>query len=430
MHAKLRTLVPYGILVVTWLGVIWYAYPGFLAFDSVWQLSEARSHVYSDWHPPAMAALWHYVDAVLPGPLGMLGIQVTCFIAGAYLVLCRMVRPLSAAIGTLALTWFPPVGATLAVVWKDAQMLGYLMLGAALILGERRSHRIVGLVVLLLAALVRHNAFLYVGALVIPLFVWSAELTRLRRYALATGITIAIIVTSSLVNRALTDKPMHPWHGSLAMFDIVGTMRFSDASEEELRAALVGVPMPNLDNLRENATRAYNPRKGVFTILHEDFIRQPKTEAERDAISHAWWTLVTSYPAAYLRHRRSAYSAVLGLRHKVPQAFWVGIDRTFRTDVSDDPGPARDQVREWVVEIGRSWLVRPIVYLVVVLLLFPLAVIRRDRLMIALGVSAIVSELSLFVIAPTADFRYSIWLVIVAFYLLVFAATRLRPRRA
>jgi hypothetical protein len=66
----------------------------------------------------------------------------------------------------------------------------------------------------------------------------------------------------------------------------------------------------------------------------------------------------------------------------------------------------------------------------VVLLLFPLALIRRDRLMIALGVSAIVSELSLFVIAPTADFRYSIWLVIVAFYLLVFAAISLRARRA
>lgn len=428
MRGGLRRVWPWLILVMGWVGVVWYAYPGFMAFDSNWQLLQARSGSLSDWHPPAMAELWRLTDAIVAGPFGMLVLQVTAFIAGTFLLLRRRLTPLVAASATVAITWFPPVGATLAVVWKDAQMMGYLVLGTALLLHEARRARIAGLVAMLLAALVRHNAFVHVGMLVVPLFVWSGELQGLRRYALSVGVWVAITLTAVFVNRALTDEQHHPWHSSLAMSDIAGTIRYSDATEPELREILSGVPLGSVDNIRDDATRAFSPVSGWFAVLNRGFMRQPSTEAERAAISHAWWTLVTSYPLAYLQQRKSAFGALLGLRKVVKQSFLVGMDPSLGVVIDDEPGPARSRVREWVLSLGTTWLVRPIVYLVLVLLCSAIAVWCRDRLVLALGVSAIISELSLFVMSPTPDFRYSIWLVVVAAVQLVYVSHMVRQR--
>ena len=60
-----------AILAVAWAGLAVYAYPGYLSFDSGWQLREARTGVFSDWHPPVMAAIWSLVDRVVAGPIGM-----------------------------------------------------------------------------------------------------------------------------------------------------------------------------------------------------------------------------------------------------------------------------------------------------------------------------------------------------------------------
>ena len=89
--AAWRRVPPAALLALGWLIELVYAFPGYGSFDSQFQLGEARAGVYSDWHPPAMAVLWHYVDRVVAGPLGMLVIQTACFLAGAYLVLRRQI---------------------------------------------------------------------------------------------------------------------------------------------------------------------------------------------------------------------------------------------------------------------------------------------------------------------------------------------------
>src|ERR1043166_9005219 len=119
---------PLAILVIGWLGFLVYAYPGYMSFDSVWQLREARSGVFTSWHPPAMAMLWRITECVVAGPLGMLILQSVAFLAGAYLLLRRYMPPLAAAVVASLILWFPPVATTLAVIWKDSQMAGYVML--------------------------------------------------------------------------------------------------------------------------------------------------------------------------------------------------------------------------------------------------------------------------------------------------------------
>src|SRR5690349_19243591 len=115
-----------------------YAYPGVMTIDSFDQLAEARAGFYTDSHPPAMAALWRVIDHVVPGPLGMLVLQLTCLEAGIYLLLRRAMSRRAAAIVTAALLVFPPIAVPMTVIWKDCLMAGFLVLGIAGVLAVDR----------------------------------------------------------------------------------------------------------------------------------------------------------------------------------------------------------------------------------------------------------------------------------------------------
>src|SRR6185312_15781695 len=100
---------------------------------------------YTDWHPPMVAWLWHIVDWGIKGPLGMLLLQSTAFLAALYRWMRRAYQPTSAAVLAVAIFLFPPIVAPMAVVWKDCQMAAYLLLSMSLVLSERRLVKIAGL---------------------------------------------------------------------------------------------------------------------------------------------------------------------------------------------------------------------------------------------------------------------------------------------
>ena len=50
-------LTPYAILVAAWALFVAYAWPGIMTWDSINQLTQARTGDYGNWHPPLMAAL-------------------------------------------------------------------------------------------------------------------------------------------------------------------------------------------------------------------------------------------------------------------------------------------------------------------------------------------------------------------------------------
>ncbi len=60
--------------------------------------------------------------------------------------------------------------------------------------------------------------------------------------------------------------------------------------------------------------------------------------------------------------------------------------------------------------LGTSVLFRPALYLALALVLLGLSLRRREAR--ALLLSALANEAALFVLAPTIDYRYSIWLVV------------------
>jgi len=412
MRTRLGVL---AILAVGWLGFLLYAYPGYLSFDSIVQLREARSGVFTDWHPPAMAFLWRLVEHVIRGPFGMLTLQTTTFLVGGYLLLARYLKPLVAAIFAVVLFWLPPVSSTMAVIWKDSQMTGYLLLGLGLLLSERARTRYIGLALLLVATTMRHNGFTFTLPLIVILWRWPWQ--GAKRYAASLGLWLATTLVAFGINGALTEVKMHPWHGSIALHDIAGTLRYANANDDEIRADLVGVPMTATDHLYERLRATYVPAAGVFPLVA--FIPQPIDDTQRAAVQAAWKRVVSAYPGSYLKHRYKVFKHVLGVTD--PHGpIWVGTDTAGADLYEDRPSETQASMRDWMLQVvANSWSVRPFLYMIVIIALLYNVVKSRDRFLIALASSAIISEAVLFFVSPTPDFRYSLWLVPTAFILVI-----------
>lgn len=412
-----------------------YAYPGYMSFDSIQQLGEARSGELGDWHPPAMAALWRLVECVMAGPFGMLAIQNGCFLIGAYLLLRRAMSARAAAVCASCLLLFPSVSAVMAVIWKDSQMAGFLLLGTALLLTARRRCRLAGLGLLLLASMMRHNAFSMTFPLVILLFLWSLEHRGWRRYAVGVVAWVAITGAGMVINGRLTQNLQYTWYRSSALLDIVGTLKYADPiRDEEMRPLLDGMRVIPTHDLHRMARRAYNPDWTFDAIwtTGKKFFDEPVTKKQRLAGARAWKQIVLGNLRAYFKYRIEIFAHMLGLGHPPsgsPIYIWF-------TDVQDPFGsaqrvqhfasPSRLQraLQIAMVWFGTTWLFHAYVYLFLAIALLPFCV--RDRLTFALLASGLTGEAALFFAAPTTDFRYSFWLVVVT----VVAVMILVARRA
>jgi hypothetical protein len=422
-RGAVRALQPPAILAVGWALGLLYAWPGLMTFDSIVLLHQARDHVYTDGHPPVVAALWGLVDHVVPGSAGMLVLQTAGFVAGMYLVLRRVLSPRRAALAAVAIFLFPPVLCPLSVIWKDCIMAGALVLAIALLIAERRVWRFVGLGLLLLASAVRYNAPAATFAPVVLLFVWPGVSRAVARYAIAAGIWVGLTVGAIAINAALTDIHMHFWQSSLAAFDIAGTLAHVDGSlaDHELRETLAGTPLEIDHDLHAAIRTRYAPddferliagdgRVWNLTIIGQTPAPAPQVEA----MTRAFWAVVTEHPGAYLRHRVAVLLATL----EITTSPGVGVitrrgqNRDYLHDLGLDPDGTSLQLaleHRFKQLAQRTPLFQPWIY---VLLALALLAFAGTRLEVAVLLSGLGLESSLLLLAPTTDYRYSHWLVV------------------
>ncbi|MBC7978790.1 MAG: hypothetical protein H7138_27715, partial [Myxococcales bacterium] len=136
MHAaiwlrdRVRRPTPFAILACAWLAMVLYANPGYLSYDSVHVLAEARVGHYLD----LAALIWRVVDHVVPGPFGMLLLQVTGVLCGAYRVLRSCLSPRRAAVCAGLVLWWPAISGTLGVIWTESHAAAWLLLGTGWLL--------------------------------------------------------------------------------------------------------------------------------------------------------------------------------------------------------------------------------------------------------------------------------------------------------
>lgn len=418
------------VLGIGWLAFCVYAYPGYLSTDSVDQLVQARGAPLHDWYPPVMAILWRATDHVIAGPFPMLVIQSVAFLLGLDAILRRILAPRTAAILASAILLFPAVITQMAVIWKDSQMAGFLLAGAACLLSARRRWQLAGCGLLVLATAQRYNAPAATLPLVVGLLAWRSEPPRWRHHARALSVWIAITVLAFAANRALTERETHPWHGSLALLDIAGMVAHAPSvvSDAELRELLAGVPGMPTESIRQRVRNSYRP-VAWWPLANGDgrVIAAPSTEAERDAVARAWRRLLLAYPGAYLGHRWSVWKGVLGARGGRPAgAVWGGFtENDSQIAMIGHQATHAPLQAGWLAALHRiedSLVFRAWAYLLIALALLPLC--RGNRIAFVVLASGIAYELSLLVAAPSSDYRYSHWMIVCAITgaVLVFAA--------
>ncbi|MBV8756649.1 MAG: hypothetical protein JO257_05225 [Deltaproteobacteria bacterium] len=417
--------LPFWILVAGYALFLAYAFPGFMSSDSLLQHSEAQLGTYSNWHPPAMAALWRLVEHAVHGPAAMLILQSAAFVAGAYRLLRRQLAGVPAAACTIGILLFPPVLAAMAVIWKDSQMTGYLLLGASLILDADVRCRIAGVACLALASAMRDNA----PAATLPLLlVWNSPRGWWQRVAIGISLWIAITACAFGINRALTTEDRHLWHSAVASQDIVGILHYDQRSDAECEQLLLGTPLKIHHHIARS--QLFDPQNW-YAVMNGPgrLFDYPEDDAKRAAMLRAWKQLVAESPGDYLHVRLRIFMEVLGLSRK---PLFAAVWHTRRESWADPPDvplrPTQEAIGEALDWIAAHGLVfRPYLYFFGAIGL--LVARRRDRWMVALLASALVYELTFFPFAASADVRYSLWLMTIAVIVAILAIAKVVVRR-
>jgi hypothetical protein len=436
---RLVVAKPASVLLAAWVLMLVYAFHGHMTRDSLDHLREARLGVYTDSHPPVINLLFKICDTIVAGPIGMLLLQNALLISGLYAILKHLLAPRRAAWVTAALFVSPQVLPVMAVIWKDCFMAGFLAVGVAGLLSPRRWCRVLALAALCAATAMRYNAFGATLPLVVLLFEWRPGLHWLARYATACGLWLAITFAAFAANAALTDRQMHFWHSSLAVFDIVGTYAHveGELSDEQLLKDLEGTELKVTHHIHATMRRLYSPRVFFPILLDEKEALwslpiigfQPAPQAQRDAISRAFWHVVTTYPWAYVQHRLAATGAAIDLESRrsgyVNRRAPRNLEYAEEFGISTQTSLVQNRFTRAYFWISKKTpLLVPWVYLVIALVLLPMA--RRQRDVLALLLSGLVMESSLLFLAHSTDYRYSHWMVIATILAAIFLGVRRR----
>jgi hypothetical protein len=408
----------WAVLVAgTALALATYA-PGYMSYDSVAQLRAARTGIYDGWHPPLMSVLWGALDAVVPGPLGMLLFHVLLFWGGLALwVREGALRARAAAVIGL----FPPVFAHIGTIWKDVGLGAALVFATALIARTQRTGSRVALVgalaALFYAVAARQNG----AAAVLPLALWAgAAAVRalnlgLRRHAVPAGAVIGgtLVAMAFTVNASLVkaeDPRACPIYGVL-LHDLAAV---SIGAGELLLPPFQRQYAPGLtvDALRGRYVA------GWFDPLVAPVAGQPPlldvadTAEKCRQMKEAWWSAIPSHLGIYLRHRWSVFRNVLGV-----ERVWYPFQETTVPNEFGFPAPERPwnrRVNSFFLALQYTPLFRGWPYLLLAIGCL-VAAIRRGPgaapAALAVSASGVAYVLPYFLFSPASDFRYCWWTV-------------------
>lgn len=410
-------------------------YPGYMSSDSVDQLGQARSGIYTATHPPLMAWVWHWTDLAVPGPLGMIVLQNALFFAGVATLAVLAFRSAWSGAAVLAVAFVPPVFALLGTAWKDVQMGSAFVAAFALLCLSRVSGRRIfaGLALLPLCYgfAVRPNA----PAAALPLAVLSAAcmvpLDRWREGAavfVGVAITVAMLVVTSAVNGAIARGRGATPGGPQGVFlhDLVGISAVAHANflPDYLGRGPQAVTLERLLPLYTPLTGdpiAYTPGAHIFVARNSE---------ELGDLRRHWIAAVRRHPRTYLRHRWMLMRTLLGLEAEVWQPFHLGIDAN-ALGVRLSHSAANRLATRVLLALRNSLFFRGWIYLLVLLAAAVAVALRGLRAHWAaatLAASGILYAAPYFFFAPAPDFRYLWWSILCA-VLLPFALGMERVHR-
>ena len=417
-------------------------YPGFMSADSVTQLLQGRSGVFSDWHPPVMAYLWGEVDKIYRGPFGMLVLQTSLVWLGFYLTsknyftgkyrlwFCSLL---------FLLLFSPQVFGIAGAIWKDNLMWGTLFLSiglSGLIVPPKQGEKIISIICLCLiiffltfAASLRINAvFAVTGVAVLAVYkIIPNDLKRKSILSLVLGIGLSLIIlfVSVFISRSLTSLEQHSWI-SVAIFDVAGVIvHLEDPKAKKEIFERIPIQIRRDSPLIE-LEKSYTPRywlklfkKGGGPLNRPPGGFGELSEDEVDVLKQIWFDSVVNYPIAYMEHRWAAFRHVIGLDGNSWSFSFMKTNGYKKEQFKEFEGNREQTKLQNMLESGLNSLsnyliFRPWLYLLMsfCLVIYSIFFLKNDAFyIIIIPLSGIAHELALFFLAPSADYRYSHYMV-------------------
>ena len=305
-----------GLLFVLAAGL-----PGHLTTDSVIQLAEGRTGAQRSFNPAFMSWLLGRFDSLLSGTSLFVAFNVA-LLFGALAALPRLagrVHWLAAPV-LLAVVLSPQVLIYQGAVWKDVFFANAAIAGTVLLAfaAERRGGALpgraawaAGLALLVVAALVRQNGILALGAGALAYGVATGSREGWRRGVTAAGALIAaglvlFLVVGLAMSRVMPSSSPQAAGAGLRViqhFDLVGVAaRDPKASLEPLETE----DPEAAATLRSLAPQGYNPER-VDNISDAPGLGEALWKTPEGAVARTWAHVATTEFPDYAAHRLEVF---------------------------------------------------------------------------------------------------------------------------
>jgi len=430
-----------GILVVLAVSAFFTAasYPGFMSFDSLEALRQARTQVEGSQYPPFGSYVWRVLDWIWPGPTLMQLFQ-NGMLLGSLAWILQSLRwpPIAQVVTVIAVAALPPLAGTMLVVWKDVAMAAFYGAGFATFVHARRNP-VPGKALLALGGLLVFCGMAYrfnaaSGAL--PLLVYALWVGRaksgprevVRAVIGGTCLVFVLFALVWVVNSyrfpSMERLERNTNVDGIMRFDLIGISRYSGQSVVPARdGGLVNVAYLRM---------IYDPRHLNITSANDVAHRianQPPGE-----IARTWLAAIKEHPGAYLRHRSAVFREYIGLHsHQVFYVTHPFVDPN-NLGISHTPNALTRLAVGYVWNADDAFLERAWVYYLAALLSLAFFVERRNRRFAGEAVTALGSSLlylaPMYFITPAADLRYNFWSIWGAVLCMVFVLSSLLAARS
>jgi len=403
-------------------------YPGYMSPDSVDQFAQARSGVFTDWHPPVMSFIWRLTDKVIPGPFGMLLLNNLLLWAGLGLI-CYRCLGRAAAPATLALGLFPSVFGLSSTVWKDVAFGAAMVLAFALILNAHFVRSKVSLafssLLLFYALSVRHNAA--PGVLLLVLYgAWvllkiiRGDHSRARILGLTALVFGLLFAAATLTTRALSAGRQTHITQTILLHDLTA-ISIAEGRSLFPRWVRANGSVPTVEELK--ARYHTGDLVSLFDGDPETSFQRTQNPEQLAELRKTWLRAVLKHPGPYLSHRWRVLETTLGLG---------GGCYVYETDISANPfgfrmprTRANQIAMTYLQAVRASAIFQGWCYLLaiaVMLWAFMRSASATRVPALALGFGALAYEAPFFFVSTACDFRYNYFAVLSTLIMVVLLA--------
>lgn len=392
--------------------------PGFMSPDSIDQYGQALTGKYSDWHPVAMAFVWHIMLKLHNGPQLMLILQLTLFWSACFLI-AKRIKGFVGLIVIACFAFLPFFQNFLGYIIKDVQMGLSWLLAIAILMQQVTSgsrlntfERTFSFLLIIYGALLRFDA-LPGFLLLIGLWIMVVCYNKSRKTQLLIGILSLLFL---LFTNWSIDKITHPAklysERKLFMHDLSGIYV---ATSENVFPEILFERIPDFDT----AYIRLHCHPATYDMLwwnNDGIVMEPPAEKiVNTALRNAWWQAISQHPIIYLQNRYEGFLYHLRIKKRTE---FIGVYHPWidnnKYGIVLNQTEDHIQFVEWMEQNKAKIFMKPWFWLLTnTLLLLPVFMIndRRYRYaIILLLLSSLLYRLpQFFIFQSDIDFRYFYW---------------------